>query len=50
MTPSEVNDLATNLVRPALISVPGVAIPLPYGGIQETSRSISISPNCWRMD
>ncbi len=35
MTPSEVNDLATNLVRPALISVPGVAIPLPYGGIQE---------------
>jgi CzcA family heavy metal efflux pump len=35
MTPSQVNDLATNLVRPALISVPGVAIPLPYGGIQE---------------
>jgi hypothetical protein len=35
MTPAQVNDLATNLIRPALISVPGVAIPSPYGGIQE---------------
>jgi multidrug efflux pump subunit AcrB len=32
MTPAQVNDLATNLIRPALVNVPGVAIPLPYGG------------------
>lgn len=32
MTPSQINDIATNLIRPALISVPGVAIPAPYGG------------------
>jgi len=32
MTPSQINDVATNLIRPALISVPGVAIPAPYGG------------------
>src|SRR5271168_1717667 len=32
MTPSEINDIATNLIRPALVSVPGVAIPAPYGG------------------
>ncbi len=32
MTPSEINNVASNLVRPALVSVPGVAIPAPYGG------------------
>jgi multidrug efflux pump subunit AcrB len=32
MTPSQINDIANNLIRPALISVPGVAIPAPYGG------------------
>lgn len=32
MTPSQINDIASNLIRPALISVPGVAIPAPYGG------------------
>jgi multidrug efflux pump subunit AcrB len=32
MTPSQINDIATNLIRPALVSVPGVAIPAPYGG------------------
>jgi multidrug efflux pump subunit AcrB len=35
MTPAQVNDLAANVIRPALITVPGVAIPSPYGGIQE---------------
>ena len=35
MTPDEVYDMASNLIRPALISVPGVAIPAPYGGTQE---------------
>jgi len=31
-TPSEMFNLATNIIRPALITVPGVAIPYPYGG------------------
>ena len=34
MTPSQIYDLSSNLVRPALVSVPGVAIPAPYGGAQ----------------
>jgi multidrug efflux pump subunit AcrB len=32
MTPSEINDIATNLIRPALVTVPGAAMPAPYGG------------------
>ncbi|WP_207001297.1 efflux RND transporter permease subunit [Trinickia mobilis] len=28
----QIGDYATNFVRPQLLSVPGVAIPLPYGG------------------
>ncbi len=35
LTPDEIYDLASNIIRPALISVPGVAIPAPYGGTQE---------------
>jgi multidrug efflux pump subunit AcrB len=35
MTPAEIYDLASNIIRPALISIPGVAIPAPYGGAQE---------------
>jgi len=34
MTGSELYDLASNLIRPALVAVPGVAIPAPYGGTQ----------------
>lgn len=32
MTPSDIYNVASNLVRPSLVSVPGAAIPLPYGG------------------
>ena len=32
MTPSAIYNVASNIVRPALVSVPGVAIPAPYGG------------------
>jgi multidrug efflux pump subunit AcrB len=32
MTASQVYDMASNLIRPALVSVPGTAIPTPYGG------------------
>ncbi|TLU74181.1 efflux RND transporter permease subunit [Lichenicoccus roseus] len=32
MTSSQVYDMASNLIRPELISVPGAAIPSPYGG------------------
>ncbi len=34
MTGSELYDLASNLIRPALVAVEGVAIPAPYGGTQ----------------
>ncbi|HVE06863.1 MAG TPA: efflux RND transporter permease subunit [Paraburkholderia sp.] len=32
MTASQVYDMASNLIRPQLVSVPGAAIPTPYGG------------------
>ena len=32
LTGSQLFDLASNLIRPGLVSVPGVAIPAPYGG------------------
>ena len=32
MSPSDIYNVASNLIRPALVSVPGVAIPSPYGG------------------
>ena len=32
MTAAEVYDMASNLIRPALVAVPGAAIPTPYGG------------------
>ncbi len=32
MTGSQLFDIATNLIRPALVSVKGAAIPFPYGG------------------
>jgi multidrug efflux pump subunit AcrB len=32
LTGSQLYDLASNLIRPGLVSVPGVAIPAPYGG------------------
>jgi multidrug efflux pump subunit AcrB len=34
MTPSDIYNVASNLIRPALVSIPGVAIPSPYGGTQ----------------
>src|SRR6201996_3629734 len=35
MTPSDIYNIASNLIRPALVAVPGVAIPAPYGGVSE---------------
>ena len=32
MTSTEIYDLASNFIRPALVSVPGVSIPTPSGG------------------
>src|SRR3984957_6596308 len=34
MTGSQLYDLASNLIRPSLISVEGVSVPAPYGGTQ----------------
>jgi multidrug efflux pump subunit AcrB len=39
MTGSELFDIASNVIRPALVSVPGVAIPAPYGG---TSNNVEV--------
>ena len=39
MTPSDIFNLASNLIRPALVGVPGVAIPFPYGG---TSANVEV--------
>ena len=39
MTGSELYDLASNLIRPSLVSVAGVAIPAPYGG---TSADVEV--------
>ena len=39
MSPSDIYNLASNLIRPALVSVPGVAIPAPYGG---TSADVEV--------
>ncbi|MXV44850.1 AcrB/AcrD/AcrF family protein [Saccharibacter sp. 17.LH.SD] len=33
MSSSEIYNMASNLIRPELVSVPGTAIPSPYGGI-----------------
>ena len=40
MTEQQLNDVASNFVRPQLITVPGAVLPLPYGGKQ---RQIDIN-------
>src|SRR5579871_4924195 len=32
LTGSQLYDMASNLIRPMLVSIPGVAVPAPYGG------------------
>src|SRR6202034_875024 len=39
LTGSELYDLSSNLIRPLLVSVPGVAVPAPYGG---TSNNVQV--------
>src|SRR3569833_1113728 len=39
----EVNDLGQNFIRPALASVPGTAVPSPYGG-RERQIQIDLNP------
>jgi multidrug efflux pump subunit AcrB len=39
MTGSELFDMAVNLIRPLLVSVPGVAVPFPYGG---TAQNVEV--------
>jgi multidrug efflux pump subunit AcrB len=40
MTEQQLNDVASNFIRPQLITVPGAVLPLPYGGKQ---RQIDIN-------
>ena len=42
MTGSQLYDLASNLIRPGLVAVPGVAIPAPYGG---TASDVEVDLN-----
>src|SRR6202167_1544769 len=42
MTGSQLYDIASNLIRPGLVSVPGVAIPAPYGG---TASDVEVDLN-----
>jgi multidrug efflux pump subunit AcrB len=42
LSEQQIYDLGFNFVRPQLITVPGVAIPYPYGGNKHTCRSTSI--------
>jgi multidrug efflux pump subunit AcrB len=39
LTGSELYDMSSNLIRPQLVSVPGVAVPAPYGG---TSNDVEV--------
>jgi multidrug efflux pump subunit AcrB len=39
LTGAELYDMSSNLIRPLLVSVPGVAIPAPYGG---TSNNVEV--------
>src|ERR1700691_1911989 len=39
MTGAELFDISSNLIRPQLVSVPGVAVPSPYGG---TSNDVEV--------
>jgi multidrug efflux pump subunit AcrB len=41
-TVQQLYNLASNFIRPSLVSVPGVAIPTPYGG---TSRVVAVDLN-----
>ncbi|SKD04684.1 heavy metal efflux pump, CzcA family [Burkholderia sp. CF099] len=45
----QIADYATNFIRPALLSVPGVAIPTPYGGkVREVQ--IDLNPQALQAD
>jgi multidrug efflux pump subunit AcrB len=45
----QIADYATNFIRPALLSVPGVAIPTPYGGkVREVQ--IDLNPQALQSD
>jgi multidrug efflux pump subunit AcrB len=39
LTGAELYDMSSNLIRPQLVSVPGVAVPAPYGG---TSNNVEV--------
>jgi multidrug efflux pump subunit AcrB len=46
MTAAQVYDMASNLIRPQLVAVPGAAIPTPYGG---ASLDVEIDLNQTRL-
>ena len=48
LTGSQLYDMASNLIRPMLVSVPGVAVPAPYGGTPANVQVVSTSASSWR--
>jgi multidrug efflux pump subunit AcrB len=42
LSESQLNDIALNFLRPQLVTVPGAAVPFPYGGKQ---RQVSVALN-----
>lgn len=46
ITGSQLFDMASNLIRPSLVSVPGAALPSPYGG---TGNNVQVSLNQKRL-
>jgi multidrug efflux pump subunit AcrB len=43
LSEAELNDLALNFLRPQLVTIPGAAIPYPYGG-KERQIMVSLNP------
>lgn len=46
LSEQNLGDIGLNQLGTALVTVPGAAIPYPFGGKQRQSRSISIRPPC----
>ena len=44
LSESQLNDIALNFLRPQLVTVPGAAVPFPYGGKAAPGDRLSLNP------